>query len=136
RLNDSWVAAGNAALIDYNYAAETYDAVTIIALAVEKAQTDGVAYADEINGITRTGTKCDSFTSCKEILDGGGDPDYDGVSGPGEFSGNGEPLVASYGVQVFGSDNKIDDAETTFKKANAPAAADVPQVQATGTRAG
>jgi branched-chain amino acid transport system substrate-binding protein len=29
------------ALKDYNYAAETYDAVTIIALAAEKAKTDG-----------------------------------------------------------------------------------------------
>ena len=34
----------------FNYAAETYDAVTIIALAVEQAQDDGIAYASLING--------------------------------------------------------------------------------------
>ena len=43
------------ALKDFNYAAETYDAVTIIALAAEKAKTDGIDYAKEINGITRDG---------------------------------------------------------------------------------
>ena len=41
------------ALQDFNYAAETYDAVNIIALAAQKAGTDGIDYAKEINGITR-----------------------------------------------------------------------------------
>ena len=120
----------------YNYAAETYDAVTIIALAAEKAKTDGIDYAKEINGITRDGTKCTDFTSCKAIIDQGGDPDYDGVSGPLEFSGNGEPLEASYGVLQFGEDNHIDDSKTTYIKASAPASADVPQTPVEGTRAG
>src|SRR6185436_6189140 len=69
-------------LTDFNYAAETYDAVTIIALAVEQAKDDGIAYASKINGITRGGTKCTDFTSCKAIIDQGGAPDYDGKSGP------------------------------------------------------
>ena len=42
----------------FNYAAETYDAINIIALAAEKAKTDGIDYAKEINGITRDGEKC------------------------------------------------------------------------------
>ena len=42
------------ALTDFNYAGETYDAVNIIALAAEKAKTDGIDYAKEINGITVT----------------------------------------------------------------------------------
>jgi ABC-type branched-subunit amino acid transport system substrate-binding protein len=120
----------------YNYAAETYDAVTIIALAVEKAKSDGIDYAKEINGITRDGTKCTDFTSCKAIIDQGGDPDYDGVSGPLEFAGNGEPLEASYGVLTFGDDNHIDTSKTTYIKASAPADADVPQTPVEGTRAG
>ena len=76
----------------FNYAAETYDAINIIALAAEKAQTDGIDYAKEINGITRDGEKCTDFATCKAIIDAGGDPDYDGQSGPLEFAGNGEPL--------------------------------------------
>ena len=82
----------NPQLTDYNYAAETYDAITIIALAVEQAKDDGIAYAEKINGITRTGDKCTDFKSCKAIIDAGGDPDYDGISGPLEVAGNGEPM--------------------------------------------
>jgi ABC-type branched-subunit amino acid transport system substrate-binding protein len=123
-------------LKDFNYAAETYDAVTIIALAAEKAKTDGIDYAKEINGITRDGEKCTDFASCKAIIDAGGDPDLDGVSGPLEFAGNGEPLEASYGVLTFGDDNRIDDAATTYIKASAPTDADVPQVPVEGTRTG
>jgi ABC-type branched-subunit amino acid transport system substrate-binding protein len=136
RLDASWEAGGNAPLEGYNYAAETYDAVVIIALAVEAAKSDGIAFASEINDITKDGTKCEDFASCKKIIAEGGNPDYDGKSGPLEFAGNGEPLQASYGVLQFGPDNRLDDAKTTYKQAAAPASADVPQQDATGTRAG
>ncbi len=120
----------------YNYGAETYDAVVIIALAVDKAKTDGIDYAKEINGITRGGTKCTDYKSCVAIINSGGDPDYDGQSGPLEFSGNGEPLQASYGILQFGSNDQIDDSKTTYKKASAPASADVAQTPVVGTHAG
>ena len=120
----------------FNYAAETYDAVTIISLAVEKAKTDGIDYAKEINGITRDGDKCTDFATCKAIIDAGGDPDYDGQSGPLEFAGTGEPLQASFGVLTFGDDNRIDNSATTFIEASAAADADVPPVPVEGTRAG
>lgn len=137
KLNDTWVKAGNKDLGGtYNYGAETYDAVVIIALAAEKAKTDGIDYAKEINGITRSGEKCKDFASCKAIIAKGGDPDYDGVSGQLEFSGNGEPIKASYGVLTFGADNRIDDAATEYIEAAAPKAADVAQVPVVGTRVG
>ena len=105
----------------FNYAAETYDAINIIALAVEKAKTDGIDYAKEINGITRDGEKCTDFATCKAIIDANGDPDYDGQSGPLEFAGTGEPLQASFGVLTFGDDNRIDNSATTFIEASAAA---------------
>ncbi|MFN8050270.1 MAG: ABC transporter substrate-binding protein [Acidimicrobiales bacterium] len=136
-------------LVDFNYGAESYDATIIIALAAAQAKTDGSAYAEKINGITRGGEKCTDYKSCLAIIDKGGDPDYDGASGPLEFSGNGEPTQASYGILQFGSmkDSKagtkcektkecIDDSKTKFVKANAPKSADVPQVPVTATRAG
>ena len=123
-------------LTDFNYAAETYDAITMIALAVEQAQDDGIAYTNEINGITRDGEKCTDFASCKAIIDAGGDVDLDGFSGPLEFAGNGEPLEASYGLLTFGADNRLDSALTEYFPATAPASADVPQQDAEGTRAG
>jgi ABC-type branched-subunit amino acid transport system substrate-binding protein len=123
-------------LVDFNYGAESYDATVIISLAAAKAGTDGSAFANEINGITRGGEKCDTFAACMAIIDAGGDPDYDGASGPLEFSGNGEPTVASYGILTFGDDNQIDDDATEFQVANAPESADVPQEPVTVERAG
>ena len=85
-------------LDDLNYATETYDAVMITALAVEVAGDDGIAHASEINGVTRDGEKCTTFADCKALIEAGTDIDYDGVSGPLTFAGNGEPIVASYGA--------------------------------------
>ena len=124
------------ALKDFNYAAETYDAVTIIALAAEVAKTDGIDLAKEINGVTRGGEKCTDFKTCKALIAAGKDPDYDGASGPGEFSGNGEPTQASYGLLEFAGNDRLDDAKTTYLKATAPKSADVPQDAVVGTRKG
>ena len=55
-----------------------------------------------------------TFAACKKIIDAGGDPDYDGQSGPLEFSGNGEPTEASYGVLEFGTN--CDKLNATRKK--------------------
>ncbi len=123
-------------LVDFNYGAEAYDAVIVSALAAEVAGTDGAAYAEEINGVTRGGEKCTDYAACLALAQAGTDLDYDGVSGPLEFSGNGEPTVATYGVQTFGDDNRIDDDATEFVTANAPAEADVDQVPVTATREG
>jgi hypothetical protein len=110
----------------YNYGPETYDAFIIIALAAEIAGTDGSAMADEIVGVTRDGEKCTSYADCLAIVQAGGDPDYDGVSGPITMNGNGEPLEASYGILVFGEGNHIDDSLTTYVTANAPESAAKP----------
>jgi ABC-type branched-subunit amino acid transport system substrate-binding protein len=123
-------------LTDLSYAAETYDAVTIIALAAELAQSDGIEYASEINGITRDGEKCTDFASCVEIIKAGGDPDFDGISGPLTFAGNGEPLEASYGFLTMGDNNRLDPLATTFIDVKGPEELDVPQVPVEGSRVG
>lgn len=110
-------------LKDYNYAGETYDAIVVIALAAIEAKTDGSALADFIVGITKDGEKCTDFAACVAIIDAGGDPDYDGFSGPITMNGNGEPLEASYGVLVFGEGNLLDDSLTTYITASAPESA-------------
>jgi len=121
----------------YNYGAESYDAAVVIALAAEAAGTDGIDMAKQINQVTRGGTKCKTYAECDALIKGGTkDIDYDGVSGPLEFSGNGEPTVASYGVLEFNNQDKIDDAKTTYKTAKAPTEADVAEVPVEGSRAG
>ena len=76
--------------------------------------------------------------SCKALIDAGTtDIDYDGVSGPQDMSGNGEPIAGSYAILQFGEDNRIDDSKTTFKGGQAPPEVnDIPLAETEGTRAG
>jgi ABC-type branched-subunit amino acid transport system substrate-binding protein len=106
-------------LEDYSYGPESYDSVVIIALAAQAAQTDGSGHAAEIVNVTKGGEPCSSYADCLVILEGGGDVDYQGVSGPTDMSGNGEPLIGSYSVLTFGDDNRIDDSLTEFRTAEA-----------------
>ena len=110
-VDEFWQAAGNDPLEDFNYAAEAYDAVIVIALAAEAAGTDGAGHAAEIVNITGVGEQCSTFAACLEIIKAGGDPDYEGISGPHDFNGNGEPLKGSYAVLTFGDDNRIGEEE-------------------------
>jgi branched-chain amino acid transport system substrate-binding protein len=103
-------------LVDFNYAAEAYDAVMLVALAAEQAKsTKGVDIASEINGITRDGEKCTTFAQCKEIIASGGNVDYDGVTGTLDFTDAGEPGAGSYGILHFNAQNQIDPARTEYR---------------------
>ncbi len=85
---------------EVTYAAYAYDAVVILALAsLEAESTDPEKFRTEINGITRDGTKCNHYVECARLIEDGTDIDYDGASGPLEFSAVGEPTVAGY--QLF-----------------------------------
>ncbi len=126
----------DSSLTDLNYATETYDAVMISALAVLQAGTDGIEHAAEINGITRDGEKCTTFADCAALIEAGTDIDYDGVSGPLTFAGNGEPIVASYGKLVMGDDNRIDISLTEYITAEGPPELDVEQTPVEGNREG
>ena len=89
-------------LIDFVYAAESYDAVVITALAaIAAGSDDGVAVGAQINDVTRGGTKCTTFKECAGLLGDGTDIDYDGVSGPLEFIDAGEPSQASIQILEF-----------------------------------
>jgi hypothetical protein len=102
-------------LQDFNYAGESYDATMLIALAAQSAgSTQATAFGPYVNALTVTGDKCSDFAACLEIINAGGDVDYDGVSGPLSFTDAGEPAQASFGLEQFGTDNKIDDSKTEF----------------------
>lgn len=103
----------------YAYGPESYDAVIIVALAAQVAGDDGSAHAAEIVNVTKDGEKCYSYAECLELIEAGTDIDYEGVSGPTDMSGNGEPLVGSYAVQVYGDDNRLDPDLETFRTVEA-----------------
>lgn len=103
------------ALEDFNYAGESYDAVVLSACAAEAAQsTNGQDIAAELNGITQDGEKVTTFADCKRVIEAGGDVDYDGITGELSFTASGEPGSASFGIQTFNAENRIDDAATQF----------------------
>jgi len=103
--------ANGGKLDDYSYGAESYDGVVIVALAAEMAKSDNPeAIAAVLNDVTRGGTKCTSYQQCVELAKAGTDLDYDGISGPLEFSDSGEPSKATIGIFEYGKDNKYDEA--------------------------
>jgi hypothetical protein len=103
----------------YAYGPESYDSAIIIGLAAQAAGDDGSAHAGEIVNVTKDGEQCSTFADCVALLDAGTDIDYEGVSGPTDMSGNGEPLIGSYAVQVYGDDNRLDPDQETFKTVEA-----------------
>lgn len=110
RMNDNWVAEGNADLGGvFAYGAESYDAVVLLALAALAAgATDGPTVAgklQEVSGGTGGGEKCTSFAECAAIINAGGVADYDGVSGPITFNEVGDPTEASIGKYIYLEDN-------------------------------
>ena len=109
RLNDAWTAEGNAELEDYSYAAESYDATVLLALAALAAGStdpaDIAANLQAVSGGTGDGEKCESFADCAKIILDGGTADYDGYSGPITFDENGDPTEATIGIFQYGADN-------------------------------
>ena len=100
------LATVNDNLKDYAYAAESYDAVVVSALAAIAAKNDsGEAIAKELPGITKDGEKCTTFADCAKLLEEGKDIDYDGVSGDIELGETGSPTSASIGIYEYGADN-------------------------------
>lgn len=99
----------------YAYGPESYDSAMLIALAAQQAGDDGSAHAAEIVNVSKGGEKCSTYAECLALIEAGTDIDYEGVSGPTDMSGNGEPIIGSYAVQVYGEDNRLDPELETFK---------------------
>lgn len=109
-------------LTDFSYAAESYDAVMLLALAAELGgSTDGVSIAANLEDVSKGGTKCSTWADCKALLDEGTDIDYDGVSGPVEFDADGEVTVATMGVYEYVANDKYEARPEEFVVGAVPA---------------
>ena len=97
-------------LTDFSYAAESYDAVVLLALAALAAKsTTGVDIASklqEVSGGSGKGKKATDFASAAQIILDGGVVDYDGASGPITFNEKGDPTEATIGIFQYGADNQ------------------------------
>jgi branched-chain amino acid transport system substrate-binding protein len=96
----------NPDLADFNYGPESYDATILLALATEAAGEDtGTAIAAKLVEVSKGGEKCKDFKACLDLLKAGKDIDFDGTSGPIEFSDAGDPSEATIGVYEYGEGN-------------------------------
>ncbi|KFF58981.1 amino acid ABC transporter substrate-binding protein [Cryobacterium sp. MLB-32] len=97
-------------LKDFSYAAESYDAVMLIALAAYAANdTSGQSIADflrQVSGGTGDGTTVkQDFAAGADALAKGEQINYDGFSGPVTFDEHGDPTEATIGVYQYNADN-------------------------------
>ena len=106
-------------LLDMTFAAETYDAVNLAAIAAAAAQDDaGASVAASLiavsggkvqtsggSGTSGESTVCKSYQECLDALRAGKQPDYDGESGRIGFDANGDVSAANYVVYTYSADN-------------------------------
>ena len=84
------------------YGAAAYDCTIILALAAQIAgSTDGDALLDAVGKVTDGGTECTSYAQCSDLIRGGEDIDYVGVSGPINLDEVGDPTVATYIITTY-----------------------------------
>jgi ABC-type branched-subunit amino acid transport system substrate-binding protein len=109
-------------LTDFSYAAESYDAVILVALAAEQGgATDGMTIRDNLVSVSKGGTKCTTFAECKKLIADGVDIDYDGVSGPVEFADNGDPSYATMGIYEYTANDNYVALPAEFISGDVPA---------------
>jgi len=109
RLADFYKQSSGKELADYSYAAESYDATTLAALAAVKGKgTDSGTIQANMAAVSGAdgGTKCETFKACKDLLDKGEDVQYTGPSGIGPFDSKNDPSSAYIGIYKFDGDNK------------------------------
>ncbi len=97
----------DASLTAFRYAAEAYDATILAALAAQQAGDAGHAIAAALGDVSVGGIKCGTWQECATALGSGDDIDYDGVSGPVNFTPEGDVSPAYYGLYAYDGENRF-----------------------------
>ena len=102
------VFGGGPELTDYSFAAESYDAVILAALAAAKVGSNVSskvkdAYA-AVSGATN-GEECSTYAECLVLIAAGGEIHYTGPSGIGPLDADNEPSSAFVSIYKFNADN-------------------------------
>ena len=98
----------DANLNDFSYAAESYDATILAALAAVRAKsTTGTQIQQNLAAVSGAagGATCTGFKECADLLASGSEIDYEAVSGAGPFNANNDPSSAFIGIYQYGADN-------------------------------
>lgn len=95
------------------FAPQVYDCAVTIALAAEAAgSADPEQIKAEVVNVTKDGTECTSYEECKGMLESGEDIDYNGASGPLDFTDAGEPGKATIEVYGFNDAGEFETLDT------------------------
>ena len=97
----------DATLTTFRYGVEAYDAVVLAALAAVQGGDAGSAIAADLVDVSVGGVKCGGFVECLGPLQSGEDIDYDGVSGPLNFTPAGDVSPAYYGIYTYDGENRF-----------------------------
>lgn len=105
---------------DVLYGAEAFDAANLIALGAVAAKcADGAAIAAAIPGIAGNGgEKVSDFATAAKLLAEGKDIDFEGQSGPLDFTANGD--LASANITINEYTSNVDFKEIGSQAANVP----------------
>lgn len=102
-------------LTDFAYGAQAYDATILVALAADYAGcADGTAIAAAMPMVANAdagGEACGTYADCLAIIQAGGQPNYDGVTGPLDFNEYGDPKAATIDVVQYISNTKFESIE-------------------------
>jgi len=103
---------GASELTVFSYAAESYDAVVLTALAaLQGGKADGPTIKANLQSVSEKGTKCTTFADCAKLIADKKDINYDGLSGPITFDKNGDPTEAYVSIYKYATGN-VDSFES------------------------
>jgi branched-chain amino acid transport system substrate-binding protein len=109
RVSGWYESAEGSALADFAYAAESYDATILAALAAIKGgDTQAQTIRDNLAAVSGAsdGTECATFAECAELLAAGDEIRYAGPSGIGPINEQNDPSSAFVGIYTFDANNK------------------------------
>ncbi len=107
-LSALWQETEGEALTDFSYAAESYDAVMLVALAALKGGSgDSETIRANMHAVSGSngGTECSGWVECSELILAGEEIAYKAISGAGAFDINNDPKTAIVGVYQYDGNN-------------------------------
>jgi neutral amino acid transport system substrate-binding protein len=116
QASDWYKATNGSALSDYTYAAESYDATILAALAAAKGgATDPTTIQKNLHAVSganddgtpnSSATQCKTYADCLKLIKDGKDIQYQGISSVGPFNAKNDPSSAFIGIYKYDDDNK------------------------------
>lgn len=111
-------------LTDFAYGAQSYDVVIAVALAAQYAGcADARSIADALPMVVNEqpgAEECDSWDSCNAIIQAGGQPNFNGATGPLDLNEFGDPKTGTIGIFEYISNTEYELLDSVTAEVPAP----------------